>query len=88
VIVYRRKGILPENDLLVILNMTPVVRRDWKVYAHGKETWKEIYNSDAKKYWGTGDVFNPSPEVKLVDKNTHRYEINVHLPALGAIVLK
>ncbi|MEP7277222.1 MAG: 1,4-alpha-glucan branching protein GlgB [Bacteroidota bacterium] len=88
VVVYRRKGLLPENDLLVILNMTPVVRRNWKVYAHDKKTWKEIFNSDDKKYWGTGDVFNPSPEVKLVDKNTRRFEINVHLPALGAIVLK
>ena len=88
VIVYRRKGILPENDLLVILNMTPVVRNDWKIYAQGKETWKEVFNSDEKKYWGTGDVFNPAPVVKLVDKNTHQYEINVHLPALGAVVLK
>jgi len=88
VMVYRRKGLLPENDLLIILNMTPVVRNDWKIYAHGKEIWKEIFNSDDKKYWGTGDVFNPSPPVKLVDKNTHRYEINVHLPALGAVVLK
>ena len=88
VIVYRRKGILPENDLLVILNMTPVVRNDWKIYARGKETWKEIFNSDGKKYWGTGDVFNPAPVVKLVDKNTRQYEINVHLPALGAVVLK
>ena len=88
VMVYRRKGMLPENDLLVILNMTPVVRSDWKVYAHGKESWKEIFNSDDKKYWGTGDVFNPAPVVKLVDKNTLRYEINVHLPALGAVVLK
>ena len=68
--------------------MTPVVRRDWKVYAHGKDIWKEIFNSDEKKYWGTGDVFNPSPAVKLVDKNTHRFEINLHLPPLGAIVLK
>ncbi len=88
VMVYRRKGLLPENDLLIILNMTPVVRRDWKIYAHDKKSWTEIFNSDAKKYWGTGDVFNPDPEVKLVDKNTNRFEINVHLPALGAIVLK
>jgi len=88
VIVYRRKGLLPENDLLVILNMTPVVRQDWKVYAHDKESWKEIFNSDDKKYWGTGDVYNPAPAVKLVDKNSRRFEINVHLPALGAVVLK
>ena len=88
VIVYRRKGEKPENDLLVILNMTPVIRRDWKVYTYGKKAWKEIFNSDAKKYWGTGDVYNPDIAVKLVDKNSDQFEINVHLPALGAIVLK
>jgi 1,4-alpha-glucan branching enzyme len=88
VIVYRRKGEKPENDLLVILNMTPVVRRDWKVYTYDKKAWKEIFNSDAKKYWGTGDVYNPDIAVKLVDKNSNQFEINVHLPALGAIVLK
>ena len=88
VIVYRRKGKKPENDVLIILNMTPVVRRDWKVYTHGKSAWNEIFNSDSKKYWGSGDVFNPSPTVKLVDKKEDVYEINVHLPALGAIVLK
>ncbi|MEO6453381.1 MAG: 1,4-alpha-glucan branching protein GlgB, partial [Ginsengibacter sp.] len=53
VVVYRRKGDKTKNDLLVILNMTPVVRNDWKIYAKGKPHWKEIYNSDDKKYWGT-----------------------------------
>ncbi len=88
VMVYRRKGLKEADDVLVILNMTPVTRRDWKVYTYGKKEWKEIFNSDLKKYWGTGDVFNPEPEVKLVDKNNNIFEINVHLPALGAIVLK
>jgi 1,4-alpha-glucan branching enzyme len=88
VIVYRRKGKKKEDDVLIILNMTPVVRRDWKVYTHGKSAWSEIFNSDSKKYWGSGDVFNPEPTVKLVDKKEDVYEINVHLPALGAIVLK
>jgi 1,4-alpha-glucan branching enzyme len=88
VIAYRRKGEKPADDLLVILNMTPVIRRDWKVFTYGKKEWKEIFNSDDKKYWGSGDVFNPHPQVTLVDKNNDQYEINVHLPALGAIVLK
>ncbi|MBS1933863.1 MAG: 1,4-alpha-glucan branching protein GlgB [Bacteroidetes bacterium] len=88
VISYRRKGKKPKDDVLVILNMTPVVRHDWKVYTYGKSSWKEIYNSDDKKYWGSGDVSNPEPVVNLVDKKEKMYEINVHLPALGAIVLK
>jgi 1,4-alpha-glucan branching enzyme len=88
VVVYRRKGKDPAGDLLVILNFTPVVRRDWKVYASGKTVWKEIFNSDAKKYWGTGDTYNPEIPVKLVDKKEDKYEISLHLPPLGGIVLK
>jgi 1,4-alpha-glucan branching enzyme len=88
VITYRRKGKRSHNDMLVILNMTPVVRNNWKVYAKGKPHWKEIYNSDDTKYWGSGDVLNPSIEVKLVDKKSRIFEINVHLPALGGVILK
>ena len=88
VIVYRRKGKDPADDLLVILNLTPVVRYNWKIYASGKAQWKEVFNSDAKKYWGTGDTFNPEIGLHLVDEAENRYEINVHLPPLGSIVLK
>jgi len=88
VICFRRKGKRSNNDLLIILNMTPVVRNNWKVYAKNKPHWKEIYNSDAKKYWGTGDVLNPDIQVKMVNKKERIFELNIHLPALGAIILK
>ncbi|MGN6418121.1 MAG: 1,4-alpha-glucan branching protein GlgB [Pseudobacter sp.] len=87
VVAYKRKGKNPEDDILVILNLTPEVRRDWKLYTKGKDSWKEIYNSDDKKYWGTGDVFNPEILTVLVDKKEMLYEINVHLPPLGAVVI-
>ncbi len=88
IIVYRRKGKKPEDDILVILNLTPVVHHDRKVFAAGKGSWKEIFNSDERKYWGTGDVLNPHITTTLVDKQSRMFEINVHLPALGAVVLK
>lgn len=88
VVAYRRKGKDPANDLLIILNLTPVVRTDWKVYTYGKSKWREIFNSDDKKYWGTGNIYNPEILTTSLDKNDNMYEINVHLPPLGAIVLK
>ena len=88
VICYRRKGKRSNNDMLVILNMTPVVRHNWKIYARGKPHWREIYNSDDKKYWGTGHYMNTGTKVELVDKKEKIYEINLHLPPLGAVVLK
>ena len=88
VVVYKRKGKDPADDVLVILNMTPVVRYNWKVYTSGKDKWKEIFNSDSKEYWGSGDVYNPLIEPVLVDKKGKWYEINLNLPPLAAIVLK
>jgi 1,4-alpha-glucan branching enzyme len=86
VIVYRRKSKKATEDLLIVLNMTPVVRRDWTIRLECKKGWKEVFNSDNKEYWGTGDVFNPSPEFSIVDKKAGIGEINIHLPALGACI--
>ena len=88
VVAYRRKGKKKKDDILVILNMTPVVRRNWTLQVKGKPAWTEVFNSDSKKYWGTGDTYNPEISLHLVDKKTGLYEINVHLPALGAVILK
>jgi 1,4-alpha-glucan branching enzyme len=88
VIVFRRKGVAAENDLLIVLNMTPEVRMNWKIKVYGKAKWAEIFNSNAKEYWGTGDIYNPAIEVTEVDKNNDLYEINLHLPPLGAVVLR
>ena len=84
---YKRKGKEKKDDILIILNLTPVVRHNWKVKAHGKSSWMEVFNSDSEAFWGTGNVFNPAPECQLIDKDSGLYEINVHLPALGGIVL-
>ena len=88
VLVYRRNGKNKEEDLLIILNTTPVVRMDWKIKVYDKAVWNEIFNSDNIDFYGTGNVYNPSPEVTLIDKNTALYEINCHLPALGAVVFR
>jgi 1,4-alpha-glucan branching enzyme len=88
VLVYSRKGKKDKDQLIVLLNVTPVVRNNWEVYVYGKSKWKEIFNSDQIDFWGTGDVGNPSIEATLVDKATKCYRVTINLPALSAIVLK
>ena len=88
IIAFKRKGKNKEEEVLVVLNMTPIVRRDWKIKVHGKAEWKEIFNSNRVTFWGTGDVFNPDVKVKLLDKTTEAYEINIHLPALAGVVFR
>ncbi len=88
IIVYKRKGKKKTDDLLVVLNMTPVIRNDWEIYVTGKNYTKELFNSDLKDYWGTGNVFNPDIRCELVDKNEKRYKLTVNIPPLAALVLK
>jgi 1,4-alpha-glucan branching enzyme len=88
VIVYKRKGLTKEEDILVVLNVTPVVRRDWKLQVYGKSSWTEIFNSNEAKYWGSGDVFNPAVDCLLIDAETGLYELTIHLPALGGLVFR
>ena len=88
VIVFKRKGKEAKDDILVVLNMTPVVRNDWKIHVHGKQKWTEIFNSNHKKYWGTGDVYNPEIEIREVNEEEKWYELSLNLPPLGAILLK
>ena len=88
VIVYKRKGLKQKDDILIILNTTPVVRNNWEITLQGKYKWKEVFNSDNKEFWGTGDVMNIENIVGTkTEKNSKNYIIKVHLPALAAIVL-
>ena len=88
VIIFKRKGDQKEDDLLIILNMTPVVRMDWEVYVKGKLYSTEIFNSDSKKYWGTGKIFNPDIRSELINEDEELYKVTINLPALSGLILK
>ncbi len=88
VIVYRRKGNRTADDLLIILNMTPVVRMDWEITVREKTYTVEIFNSDKTIFGGTGNVYNPDIRSQLYDKEQKIYHLTVNLPPLAALILK
>jgi 1,4-alpha-glucan branching enzyme len=88
VMVYKRKGKRKKDDLLVIFNMTPVERINWKIQSKEKTEWRQIFCSDDAKYYGTGRFTNQEIETRIVNKKDTLFEINLHLPALSAIVLQ
>ncbi len=88
VIAYMRKGKKKKDNILALFNMTPVTRENWTINVHGKKEWQVIFNSDNKQYYGGGYFDEQAITTTLVDKKSKLYEIKLHLPALGAIVLK
>lgn len=88
VMVYKRKGKNKSDDLLVIMNVTPVVRQNWEIHVYGKDSWAEIFNSDDVQFFGSGTVKNENIKCEKVYIDEEWYRIHVNLPALSAIVLK
>jgi 1,4-alpha-glucan branching enzyme len=82
VVVYKRKGRSSKDELLIVLNLTPVVRYDWIIKLSEPGDWQEILNSDDLQFYGTGDVYNPN----ICINESH--DMILDLPPLGGIILR
>lgn len=88
VMIFKRKGKSKKSRMIVILNMTPVARKNWKFVTKGKEEWHIIFNSDEKKFGGAGKFEGQEITTESVDKKDKQVEIKLHLPPLSALVLQ
>jgi 1,4-alpha-glucan branching enzyme len=88
VLVYTRKGLERHNDLVIVLNMTPVVRHDFRVGVPEAGRWQEIFNSDAVHFWGTGVINYDAIDSEEVFWHGRDNSISLTLPPLGASVFK
>lgn len=88
VISYRRKGKKRGDDLVIILNLTPVERTDWKLTLQGKREWKQIFSSNDDEFFGTGKFKNQEIKVTPVNKRKRLFEVELNLPGLSAVILK
>jgi 1,4-alpha-glucan branching enzyme len=88
VLAFMRKGNEASESVLVVLNMTPVSRTDFPIHVPGKKVWRQIFNTDAKEFWGVGDLSNDTITPKTNPENEQWGILTLQLPALAAIVLK
>jgi 1,4-alpha-glucan branching enzyme len=54
IISFLRKGKDPKDTLLVVCNFTPIPRYNYNIAVPEAGFWKEMLNSDAKEYGGSG----------------------------------
>jgi 1,4-alpha-glucan branching enzyme len=72
---------------VVVLNFTPVVRRDYRIGVPCAGEWLEVLNTDSRHYGGT-DVGNGGRVLATAIPHLGEpYSISLTLPPLGAVLL-
>jgi 1,4-alpha-glucan branching enzyme len=88
IMIYIRKGQQPSDDLVVVLNLTPITHHGYRVGVPAKGKWVEIFNSDAQKYWGSGIQNTEQLNSESVSWHGKDNSITISIPPLGAAIFK
>jgi len=84
---FARYGVSFQQQIVVICNMTPVVRHGYRVGVPQGGRWKELLNSDLSCYGGSGVVNGDSVASEPVSWQGHAHSVVLSLPPLGVLWL-
>jgi 1,4-alpha-glucan branching enzyme len=88
IVSFIRKARSSDPSVLIVCNLTPVPRHDYKVGVPVGGTWSEILNSDASVYGGSGQgnfggvVASPHPS------HGREYSLSLTLPPLSVLFFR
>jgi 1,4-alpha-glucan branching enzyme len=86
--VFQRTGRSSGDVLVVAFNFTPVPRPNYRIGVPGRGRWREILNSDAPLYGGSGQGNLGGAETVPVASHGHPQSILVTLPPLAMVMFK
>jgi 1,4-alpha-glucan branching enzyme len=85
---FLRKGRDAKDVLLIAMNHTPVVRENYRIGVPVGGPWKEVLNSDATIYWGSGQGNLGAIQASPLPHYQWPRSLTLKLPPLGAVILK
>jgi 1,4-alpha-glucan branching enzyme len=88
IIGFMRKGKTAEAAILVVANFTPVPRDNYRIGVPADGFWKEILNSDAKEYGGSGHGNFGGVEATPVPYHGKYHSISITLPPLSILIFQ
>ena len=88
VLSFLRRGSQPGDTLLFVCNFTPVPRHNYRVGAPDGGFWKEILNSDAPLYGGSGQGNMGGVEASPLPMHGRPWSLSITAPPLGVVVFK
>ena len=87
VLTFMRKGNKTENDLVIACNFTPIPREKYRMGVPKSGQYKEIFNTDAKKYGGSGSK-NTLRKTAKKPWHGHNQSIEITIPPLGMVIFQ
>ena len=75
------------NVVVVVANMTPVVREGYRVGVPSGGRWTEAFNSDAETYGGAGNGNMGGVEAAAMPSHGRDHSLALTLPPLGVLIL-
>ena len=88
VISFTRQGKSTDDILLVVANFTPTTYFKYRVGVPRSGVWKELLNSDAKEYGGSGQDNPKSLKAGKVLAHGRPYSLEITLPPLSVLYFK
>jgi len=83
-----RKGRSTDDAILVVSNFTPVPRFNYRVGVPNPGFWRELLNSDAKDYGGSGQGNLGGVEAAPIPSHGRPYSLTLTLPPLSTVFFK
>lgn len=88
VVSYIRKAGGTEDQILIVLNFTPVPRLGYRLGVPAPGLWRELVNTDAREYGGSGVGNLGGVEAEPKPMHGRAYSLSLTLPPLAALYLK
>jgi len=83
-----RKSETPQDTILVVCNFTPVPRVGYRVGAPHGGYWREMLNSDAREYAGSGMGNLGGVQAEEIPTHGRPFSLRLTLPPLAALFFK
>ena len=83
-----RRGRSADDLMLVACNFTPIPRHNYRAGAPRGGFWREVLNSDATQYGGSGQGNMGGVRAYPVSVHGRPYSVTLTLPPLAAVFLK
>jgi 1,4-alpha-glucan branching enzyme len=88
IVSFIRRGRNPDEQLLFVCNFTPILRQNYRIGVSREGSWKEVLNSDAPLYGGSGQGNLGGLETTPLPIHGRRFSLTMTLPPLGVVVFQ